>query len=103
MIALPSCESELHSIVSWMSDAIFVRRCLEFLLETAVLQLVSRQRCGKIRNLSKCYGLWVQAKIHDGEVHMVQVPAAFNAGDIGAKPLPKRRLLALMGDWNGLR
>jgi hypothetical protein len=45
----------------------------------------------------------VQAKIHDGEVHMVQVPAAFNAGDIGAKPLPKRRLLALMGDWNGLR
>ena len=27
---------------------------------------------------------------------MVQVPTAFNAGDIGTKPLPKRRLLALM-------
>lgn len=29
---------------------------------------------------------------------MVQVPTAFNVGDIGAKPLSKRRLLALMGE-----
>ena len=106
MISLSSCEPELHSIVSSMSDAIFARRCLEFLPETAVLQvrytdsssarqLVSRQGCGKIRHLSGKV-LWVQGKVHDGEVHMVQVPTAVNAGDIGTKPLPKRRLLGLM-------
>ena len=97
LISLSSYEPELHSIVSWMSDAIFARRCLDFLPETAVLQvhytdsssarqLVSRQGCGKIRHLSGKV-LWVQGKVHDGEVHMVQVPTAFNAGDIGTKPL----------------
>ena len=30
VISLSSCESELYSIVSTMSDAIFIRRCLEF-------------------------------------------------------------------------
>ena len=57
-IALSSCESELYSIVSSMCDAIYIRRCLEFLLEGQVMQvqftdsssarqLLSRQGCGK--------------------------------------------------------
>ena len=83
VVSLSSCESELHSIVSSRSDAIFLRRCLDFLLETAVLQvhytdsssarqLVSRQGCGKIRHLPGKV-LRVQGKVHDGEVQMVQV------------------------------
>ena len=92
-------EPELHSIVSSMSDAIFVRRCLvlqvHYIDSSSVRQLVSRQGCGKIRHLSGKMQ-WVQGTVHDGEVHIVQVPIAFNAGDIGTKPLPKRRLLALM-------
>ena len=106
VVSLSSCESELHSIVSAMSDAIFVRRCLEFLLETLVLQvhytdgsssrqLVSRQGCGKIRHLSGKL-LWVQGKIHEGEVQICQIPTILNSGDIRTKPLAKRRLLALM-------
>ena len=72
-IALSSCESELYSIVSSMCDAIYIRRCLEFLLEGQVMQvqftdsssarqLLSRQGCGKIRHLSG-KALWVQSKI----------------------------------------
>ena len=108
VVSLSSCESELHSIVSSMSDAIFIRRCLEFLLQSAILQvhytdsssarlLVSRQGCGKVRHLSGKI-LWVQDETHSGEVLVVQVPTAFNVGDIGTKPLSKRRLLALMGE-----
>ena len=59
MVSLSSCESELHSIVSAMSDAIFVRRCIEFVLQTTIMQvhytdsssarqLVNRQGVGKI-------------------------------------------------------
>ena len=29
--------------------------------------------------------LWVQEKVYDGEVHMVQVPIALNAEDIETK------------------
>jgi hypothetical protein len=83
VVSLSSCESELHSIVSSRSDAIFLHRCLDFLLETAVLQvhytdsssarqLVSRRGCGKIRHLPGKV-LRVQGKVHDGEVQMVQV------------------------------
>ena len=99
VVSLSSCESELHSMVSAMSDAIFVRRCLEFLLETLVLQvhytdgsssrqLVSRQGCGKIRHLSGKL-LWVQGKIHEGEVQICQIPTILNSGDIRTKPLAR--------------
>ena len=108
VISLSSCESELHSIVSSMSDAIFIKRCLEFILQTNVLQvqytdsssarqLLARQGCGKIRHLSGKV-LWVQAKTQAGEVLVVQVPTLFNLGDIGTKPLARKRLFALMGD-----
>ena len=99
VVSLSSCESELHSMVSAISDAIFVRRCLEFLLETLVLQvhctdgsssrhLVSRQGCGKIRHLSGKL-LWVQGKIHEGEVQICQIPTILNSGDIRTKPLAR--------------
>ena len=58
-----SCESELYSIVSTMGDAIFIRRCLEFILRvdisqvhftdsSSARQLCNRQGVGKIRHLS---------------------------------------------------
>ena len=36
VVSLSSAESELHAMVSWCSDAIFIRRCLEFLSCTRV-------------------------------------------------------------------
>ena len=40
--------------------------------------------------------LWVQEKIKDCEVALIQIPTAWNTGDIGTKALPKKRLRALM-------
>ena len=59
VIALSSAESELHSMVSGCSDAIFIKRCLQFLVpedvehihwvdNSAARQLVARQGVGKI-------------------------------------------------------
>ena len=39
VVSLSSCESELHSMVSCMSDAIFIRACCEFLLGEDVKQV----------------------------------------------------------------
>ena len=83
-VALSSCESELYSIVSSMCDSIFIRRCLEFALETQLLQvqftdsssarqLLGRQGCGKIRHLSGKM-LWVQEKLRQGDALLVQIP-----------------------------
>ena len=60
-------------------------------------QLLARQGCGKIKHLSGKV-LWVQAKTQAGEVLVVQVPTLFNLGDIGRKPLARKRLFAFMGD-----
>ena len=40
----------------------------------------------------------MQAKTQAGEVLVVQVPMVFNLGDIGMKPLARKRLFGLMGD-----
>ena len=108
VIALSSCESELHSIVSGMCDAIYIRRVLEFMLNVQILQvhytdsssarqLVARQGCGKIRHLSGKI-LWVQSKVKDKEVELIQVPTSLNVSDIGTKALSKKRLFGLMSE-----
>eukprot|EP00435_Cladocopium_sp_Y103_P035447 s2263_g9.t1 len=108
VVSLSSCESELYAIVSSMSDSIFIRHCLEFMLQGAIMQvqytdsssarqLLARQGSGRIRHLSGKV-LWVQSKVQGGEVTVSQVPTMFNLADVGTKPLSKRRLLALMGE-----
>eukprot|EP00435_Cladocopium_sp_Y103_P028418 s2167_g7.t1 len=107
-VALSSCEAELYSIVSSMSDSIFIRYCLEFMVQGPIMQvqhtdsssarqLLARQGSGRIRHLSGKV-LWVQSKVQSGEVIVSQVPTIFNLSDVGTKPLSKRRLLALMGE-----
>ena len=58
---------------------------------------MSRQGCGKIRHLSGKI-LWVQSKIKDKEVELVQVPASLNVSDIGTKAFSRKRLLGLMAE-----
>ena len=65
-------ESELHSMVSSCSDAIFVKRCLS----------------GKI--------VWIQALVLQQEVSVGQIPTAWNYSDIGTKPLSRNRLVVLL-------
>ena len=90
--------SELNDIVSTMSDAVFIRRCLKFILNVGIVQvpftdsssarqLCSRQGVGKIRHLSGKV-LWVQSKVQSDEVELVQMPTAFNIADIGTESCP---------------
>ena len=108
VIALSSCESELYSIVSTMSDAIYIKRCLQFALQmdvhqvhftdsSSARQLCNRQGCGKIRHLSGKI-LWVQDVVRLQQVELTQIPTAFNLSDIGTKSLSRKRLFALMSD-----
>ena len=39
--------------------------------------------------------MWVQEKIKDGHALLIQIPTAWNTGDIRTKALPKKRLKAL--------
>ena len=105
VISLSGAESELHSMVSGCSDAIFIKRCLEFLScssvthqqwtdNSAARMLASRQGVGKIRHLSGKI-LWIQAMVLQQQASIGQVPTAWNYSDIGTKPLSKARLLAL--------
>ena len=69
VVGLSSCESELRAIVGGCCDGIYLKRCLEFLLQkevkhvfytdsSSVRRLISRQGSGKIRHLSGKI-LWV--------------------------------------------
>jgi len=91
-----------------MSDAIFIRRCLEFVLgveisqvhfrdSSSARQLRNRQGVGKVRHLSGKL-LWVQSQVQSGSVEMIQMPTAYNVGDIGTKSLGRKRLFALMNE-----
>eukprot|EP00435_Cladocopium_sp_Y103_P061662 s367_g23.t1 len=106
VVSFSSAESELHSMVSGCSDAIFIRRCLEFLVgeeaqqyqwtdNSAARQLVSRQGVGKIRHLSGKI-LWIQSQVLEQKLVVCQVPTAMNCSDIGTKALAKKRLLMLL-------
>jgi hypothetical protein len=62
VVSLSSCESELHAMISTLSNGIFLRRCLEFVFNAEVenvmltvpssgRQLAMRQGTGKIEAL----------------------------------------------------
>ena len=106
VVSLSSAESELHSMVSGCSDAIFIKRCLEFLSgskvthqqwtdNSAARMLVQRQGVGRIRHLSGKI-LWIQSLVLQDEVTVGQIPTAWNYSDVGTKPLARNRLLALL-------
>jgi len=98
--------SELHAMVPECSDAIFIRRCLEFLSCTRVTHqqwtdnsaarmLVQRQGVGRIRHLSGKI-LWIQNRVLQQEVTVGQIPTEWNYSDVGTKPLARNRLLVFL-------
>ena len=105
-ISLSSCESELHSIVSAMSDGIFIVACAQFVLgeeikhvhctdSSSARQLASREGCGRLRHVSGKI-LWVQQKTNHKSVLLKQVPTIWNVADIGTKCLQQKCLFFLM-------
>ena len=49
VVSLSSCESELHSMVSCMSDAIFSKACRGFILNEDVKQIQYRYGTAQVR------------------------------------------------------
>ena len=106
VVSLSSAESELHSMVSGCSDAIFLRRCMEFLTgdeieqwqwvdNSAARQLIERQGVGRVRHPSGKI-LWMQSLVLEKQIKLGQVPTQWNVSDVGTKPLRKQRLLVLL-------
>ena len=97
VVALSSCEAELHAMVSTCCDGIFLKRTLEFLTKPQVehylltdsssaRQLVSRQGTGRVKNVAGRI-LWLQDHVRENEVMLVQVPTLWNLSDVGTKAL----------------
>jgi hypothetical protein len=93
-------------MVTGCSDGIYLRRCLQFLVNetveqvqwtdnSAARQLVCRQGVGRIRHLSGKL-LWVQGLVLEKEISVGQVPTEWNYSDIGTKPLNRTRMLMLL-------
>ena len=106
VVSLSSAESELHALVSGASDGIFLKRCLEFLLEeevkhaclidnSATKQIANKRGNGRLRHVSGKL-LWVQDKVMAKEVEVNQVGSQSNVSDIGTKPLGRQRLCFLL-------
>ena len=106
VVSLSSAEAELHSLVGACADGIYLRGCLEFLLDVKVHHeaLVDNSACkslankpgtGKIRHLSSKL-LWIQERTADGSLTVSQVSTTINISDLGTKPLTAMRMKGLL-------
>ena len=112
VVSLSSAEAELHGLVGGAVDGIFIRRCLEFLVEqpifhaclidnSATRQISNKQGTGKLRHVSGKL-LWVQDQTASKELVVKQVGTVYNISDINTKPMSRARLQVLLY-WCGVR
>ena len=109
-ISLSSAESEYHSLVSAVSDAILLKACIAFVttdpLESCVFcdnmaarTLATRQGVGRMRHVSGKL-LWLQENTTNGEFEMRPVATADNVSDLGTKSLKADRVTKLLAMCN---
>ena len=110
VVSLSTCESELHALISTLSDGIFLRRCLEFVFNAEVehvlftdsssgRQLAMRQGTGRVKQLSGKV-LWIQDAVRNGIIQLSQIPTIWNVSDIGTKALGVQRTQLLLHELN---
>ena len=106
VVSLSSCEAELHSMVSTLSDGIFLKRCIQFICggeikhvlftdSSSGRQLAMRQGTGKVKYLSGKM-LWIQ----EGLIQLIQIPTVWNLSDIGTEALGIQRIRLLLHELN---
>ena len=106
LIALSSAEAETFAATSGACDALFLSRCLGYLLEaeisikllidnSACRYILSRAGCGHVRNLSTRV-LWMQQRAERKELSVGAVPSAENVSDRGTKRLSVPTMKYLM-------
>ena len=106
LIALSSAEAETYAATSGACDALFLSRCLEYLLEvtigikllidnSACRYILSRAGCGRVRHLSTRI-LWMQQRVERKELMVGPVASTENVSDIGTKRLSVSTMKYLM-------
>ena len=114
LIALNSAEAEVYAAVSTCGDAIYMKRCLEFVLDhtfsiqllidnSAARQILMRAGVGRVRHLSVKI-LWLQQQVEKKMVSVAAVASSANIADLGTKRLrchTMRRLMYEIGVYDG--
>ena len=107
-VSLSSCESEWYAAVSASCDLLYLKQCLDTLLDGALTLKVRLDNSaakalacregpsGKTRHVDARL-FWAQEKVKTGEIHFASVPGLLNPADISTKVLTERRLKALLG------
>jgi len=106
LIALSSAEAETYAATSGACDALFLSRCLEYLLEvtigikllidnSACRYILSRAGCGRARHLSTRI-LWMQQRVERKDLMVGPVASSENVADIGTKRLAVYTMKYLM-------
>ena len=105
-VALSSAEAELNALVSSAADGIYLKRCLEFLVDEAViheclvdnsaaLHLCDRRGPGKLRHIAGKL-LWIQDLVAQEELRVKAVGTLHNVADLGTKPLSRNRIMLIL-------
>ena len=105
-VALSSAEAELNALVSSAADGIYLKRCLEFLVEeevvheclvdnSAALHLCHRRGPGKLRHIAGKL-LWIQDLVAQEELRVKPVGTIRNVADLGTKPLSRTRIMLIL-------
>ena len=66
---------------------------------TAAKAMMNRRGHGRAKHIARCY-LWLQQKVHDGEISLEKVGTKVNTADLGTKHLEAGRIEELVSLMN---
>ena len=106
VISLSSTESEFYTTTSGAIDTIYLTHITEFLTDrpsianiltdnSASRQIACKLGTSRLRHVNGRL-LWIQSKVHDNVLRMVQVGTLWNPADIGTKNLARDRHVMLL-------
>ena len=106
VISLSSTESEFYATTSGAIDTIYLKHITEFLTgkstvahvltdNSASRQISCKLGTSRLRHINGRL-LWIQSKVRDNVLRMVQVGTLWNPADIGTKNLSRDRHLMLL-------
>ena len=101
-IAFSSGEAEFTAVVGGCSEALFVKRVVEFMTSentmvkarsdcSAARSMTARQGVGRVRHIDSGV-MWIQEKVASGKLEITAIPTLLNPADIGTKGLSQFRL-----------
>eukprot|EP00435_Cladocopium_sp_Y103_P060831 s663_g22.t1 len=109
VISLSSGESEFYAgikagstLLGGLATMMDLGCSLEGILvfdATAAKAMMGRRGHGKAKHIARCY-LWLQQKVHDGEIKLEKIGTKLNTADLGTKHLDGTRIEELVAQMN---